>query len=105
MEPSVIGRTGSSSVAIRPAKKREGTESRDIARDFGLAASHRRIVISLVAGTLRSAAAFSIAAASSGASTSPSQTALLPTRPAGQHRCRAPPGNLSARSIQFGTPD
>jgi len=36
-----------------------------------------RIAISLLAGTLNSAAAFSIAVASSGASTSPSQTPLL----------------------------
>jgi hypothetical protein len=56
MEPSVIGRTGSSSVAIRPAKKREGTESRDIAGDFALAEDHRRIAISRVTGTLNSAA-------------------------------------------------
>jgi hypothetical protein len=44
---------------------------------FAFAAGHRRIVISLVAGTLNSAAAFSIAAASSGASTVPSHTDLL----------------------------
>jgi hypothetical protein len=48
-----------------------------VAGDFALAAGHRRIAISLLAGTLNSAAAFSIAAASSAASTSPSQTALL----------------------------
>ena len=45
--------------------------------DFGFAAGHRLTAISLEAGTLNSAAAFSIAVASSGASTSPSQTALL----------------------------
>jgi hypothetical protein len=44
--------------------------------DFALAASHRRVAISLLAGTLNSAAAFSIAAASSGASTWPNLTAL-----------------------------
>jgi hypothetical protein len=44
---------------------------------ISLAAGHRRIAISLLVGTLNSAAAFSIAAASSGASTSPSQMALL----------------------------
>jgi hypothetical protein len=38
------------------------------ASDFALAVGHRRIAISPVAGTLNSAAAFSIAAASSGAS-------------------------------------
>jgi hypothetical protein len=47
------------------------------AGDFALAAGHRRIAISLLAGTLNSAAAFSIAVVSSGASTAPSQTALL----------------------------
>jgi hypothetical protein len=47
------------------------------AGDFALAAGHRLYAISLLAGTLNSLAAFSIAAASSGASTSPSQTALL----------------------------
>jgi hypothetical protein len=47
------------------------------AGDFALAAGHCRIAIKPVDGTLNSAAAFSIAAASSGASTSPSQTALL----------------------------
>jgi hypothetical protein len=46
------------------------------AGDFTLAPGHRRIAISLAAGTLNSAAAFSITVASSGASTSPSQTAL-----------------------------
>ena len=46
------------------------------AGDFAFA-GHGRIAISLLAGTLNSAAACSIAAASSGASTSPSQTALL----------------------------
>jgi hypothetical protein len=35
--------------------------------DFAFAAGHRHIAISLLAGTLNSAAAFSIAAASSGA--------------------------------------
>jgi hypothetical protein len=39
-------------------------------------AGHRRIAISLLAGTLNSAAAFSTAMASSGASTVPSRTAL-----------------------------
>jgi hypothetical protein len=48
------------------------------AGDFALAAGHRRIAVSLVAGTLNSVAAFFIAAASSGASTSRSQTVLLP---------------------------
>jgi hypothetical protein len=47
------------------------------AGDFAFAAGHRRIAISLLAATLNSAAAFSIAAASSTASTSPSHTALL----------------------------
>jgi hypothetical protein len=37
---------------------------------------HRRIAISLFAGTLNSAAPFSMAVATSGASTFPSQTAL-----------------------------
>jgi hypothetical protein len=41
-----------------------------------LAAGHRRIAISLLAGTLDSAAAFSIAVASCGDSTVPSRTAL-----------------------------
>jgi hypothetical protein len=49
------------------------------AGDFALAAGHRRIAISLVAGTLNSAAPFSMAVVSSGASTAPSQTALLPS--------------------------
>jgi hypothetical protein len=49
------------------------------AGDFAFAAGHRRIVISLVAGTLNSAAPFSMPVASSGASTAPSQTALLPS--------------------------
>jgi hypothetical protein len=40
---------------------------------------HRRIAISLLAGTLKTAAAFSLAAASSGASTVPSRTALAAT--------------------------
>jgi ribosomal protein L18 len=39
------------------------------ARDFALAAGHRLNVISLLAGTLNSAAAFAVAAASSSAST------------------------------------
>jgi hypothetical protein len=47
------------------------------AGDFAFAAGHRRLAISLLVGTLNSAAAFSIAACSSGASTSGSQTALL----------------------------
>jgi hypothetical protein len=38
----------------------------EITGDFALAVGHRRIAISPVAGTLNSAAAFSIAAASSG---------------------------------------
>jgi hypothetical protein len=38
--------------------------------------THRRIAISLLAGTLNSAAPFSMAVASSGASTFPSQTAF-----------------------------
>jgi hypothetical protein len=42
-----------------------------IAGDFVFAPSHRRIAISLLTATLNSAAPFSIAAASSGASTSP----------------------------------
>jgi hypothetical protein len=45
------------------------------AGDFALAAGHRRVAF--VAGTLNCAAAFWIAAASSGVSTSLSQTALL----------------------------
>jgi hypothetical protein len=45
--------------------------------DFALAADHRRIAINLLAATLNSTAAFSIAVASSGASTAPSHTALL----------------------------
>jgi hypothetical protein len=45
--------------------------------DFSFAAAHRRIAISLLAGTLYSAAAFSIAVASSGASTVPTHRALL----------------------------
>jgi hypothetical protein len=40
------------------------------------AADHRRTAMSLFAGTLNAAAPFSIAAASSGASTVPSRTAL-----------------------------
>jgi hypothetical protein len=48
-----------------------------IANDFVFRAGHRRIAISLVAGTPNSAAAFCIAAAWSGASTAPSHTALL----------------------------
>jgi hypothetical protein len=44
------------------------------AGDFAFATDHRRIAISLLAGTLNSTAAFSID--SSSASTSPSQTAL-----------------------------
>jgi hypothetical protein len=47
------------------------------AGDFAIAAGHRRIAISLVTGTLNSTAAFSMAVASSEASTVPSQTALL----------------------------
>jgi hypothetical protein len=47
-----------------------------VAGDFALTASSSRIAMSLLAGTLNSAAAFSIAVASSGASTSRSQTAL-----------------------------
>jgi hypothetical protein len=39
------------------------------AGDFALAAGHRRIAINLLAGTLNSTAPFSIATASSGAST------------------------------------
>jgi hypothetical protein len=46
-----------------------------IAGDFAFADGHRRIAINLVA-TLNSAAAFSIAAAASGASTVPSRMAL-----------------------------
>jgi hypothetical protein len=46
--------------------------------DFAFAAGiYRSIAISLLAGTLNSPAAFSIAAASSSASTAPSQTDLL----------------------------
>jgi hypothetical protein len=45
------------------------------AGDFALAAGHRRIAISLLAGTLNTAAAFSIAVAS-GASIAPSPTAF-----------------------------
>jgi hypothetical protein len=48
-----------------------------IADDFVFPASHRGIAIILLAGTLNSTALLSIALASSGASTSPSQTALL----------------------------
>jgi hypothetical protein len=47
------------------------------ARDFAFAAGHRLTTSSLVAGTLNSAAAFSNAAALSGASTMPSHTAFL----------------------------
>jgi hypothetical protein len=43
---------------------------------FALAASRRRIAISFVAGTLDSAAAFSIAVASPGASTTSSRICL-----------------------------
>jgi hypothetical protein len=43
--------------------------------DFDLPAGHLRIAINLLAGTLNSTAPFSIAAASSVASTTPSQTA------------------------------
>jgi hypothetical protein len=42
-----------------------------VAGDFALAARHRRITISVMAGTSNSAEAFSIAAASSGVSFSP----------------------------------
>jgi hypothetical protein len=45
--------------------------------DFAFAVGHRLNAISLLAGTLYSAAAFSIAAASSGASTSPSAGDLV----------------------------
>jgi hypothetical protein len=45
--------------------------------DFAFAVGHRRIAISLLPATLNSAAAISIAAASSDASTVPSQTARL----------------------------
>jgi hypothetical protein len=45
--------------------------------DFSFAAAHRRIAISPLAGTLSSAAAFSIAVASLGASTVPTHSALL----------------------------
>jgi hypothetical protein len=51
---------------------------------------HRRIAISLVAGTLNSAAPFSIAAASSGASTTPAR------RPRGD-LVDAPPDRLGRR--------
>jgi hypothetical protein len=47
------------------------------AGDFAFAAGHRRIAISLLAGTLNSAVAFSIAVASSRASMVPGHTALL----------------------------
>jgi hypothetical protein len=47
------------------------------AGDFALAAGHRLTTSSLVAGTLNSVAAFSNAAALSGASTMPSHTAFL----------------------------
>jgi hypothetical protein len=56
---------------VRPVTLRVGTG------DFALAAGHRRIAISFMAGTSNSIAAFSIAASASGVSTSPSQTALL----------------------------
>jgi hypothetical protein len=46
------------------------------AGDFAIAAGHRRISISLLASTLNSAAAFSVAVASFGASTVPSQNGL-----------------------------
>ena len=49
------------------------------AGDFALAGGHRLTAISLLAGTLNSAAAFSVAAASSDASTTPSQTASRAT--------------------------
>jgi hypothetical protein len=45
------------------------------AGNFAFAAGHRLTAISLLAGTLNSAAAFSTAVASSGTSTAPSQTA------------------------------
>jgi hypothetical protein len=51
------------------------------AGDFAFAADHRRIAISLLAGTLNSAAPFSMAAASSGASTMPSRSALAASFP------------------------
>jgi hypothetical protein len=44
-----------------------------VAGHFAFAAGHRRIAISFVTGTLNSAAAFSMAADSSGASTVPSR--------------------------------
>jgi hypothetical protein len=44
--------------------------------DFGFRTDHSRIAISLLAGTLKAAAPFSIAAASSGASPVPSRMAL-----------------------------
>jgi hypothetical protein len=47
------------------------------AGDFAVAAGHRRIAISFVADASNPTAAFSMAAAWSGASTSPSKTALL----------------------------
>jgi hypothetical protein len=47
------------------------------AGDFAFAGDRRRIAVSLLAGTLNSAATISMAVAPSGASTSPSQTALL----------------------------
>jgi hypothetical protein len=46
------------------------------AGDFALATDDRRIAISLFAGTLNSAAPFSIAVATSGASIVPSRTAF-----------------------------
>jgi hypothetical protein len=47
-----------------------------VAGNFALSAGHRRIAISLVAGTLNSAAPLSIAVASSGASMTPRKAAL-----------------------------
>jgi hypothetical protein len=56
---------------VRPVSLKVGTG------DFTFAVGHRGIAVGLLAGTLNSAEVFSIAVASSGASTVPSHTALL----------------------------
>ncbi len=58
---------------VRPVSLKVGTG------DFAVTTDHRRVAVNLVAGTLNSATAFSVAAGSSGASTWPSQTDLLAT--------------------------
>jgi hypothetical protein len=58
-------------------KHRSVAPNRQGAANCTFAAAHRRIAINRFAATLISAAAFSVAIASSDASTVPSQTALL----------------------------